>query len=81
MLIDRLINRSIYWLAFEICKFLKLNDSTATNRVLVHWASSMVGTCATCTCCDARQVMKQSADDDAVARTVISKIGDTKGMS
>lgn len=66
-LIDRLINRGIYWLAFEICKYLKLSDSTATNRVLVHWASSMV--------------MNQDADDDAIAKTIIRKIGDTKGIS
>lgn len=40
--IDRLINRGIYWLAFEICSYMKLHDTDATKRVLVHWASSLV---------------------------------------
>ena len=83
VLIDRLINRSNYWLAFEICKYLKLNDSTATNRVLVHWASSMViavGCLVIISGLTLVQVMKQNAEDEAVAQTIIQKIGDTKGL-
>ena len=42
VLVDRLINRGVYWLAFEICRYLKLEGTQATSRVLVHWASSMI---------------------------------------
>ena len=42
VLIDRLINRSLYWLAFEICKYMNLTQSHAANRVFVHWASQLV---------------------------------------
>lgn len=42
VLVDRLINRGIYWLAYEICQYLKLEGTQATSRVLVHWASSTI---------------------------------------
>lgn len=43
VLIDRLVNRGVYWLAHEICRFMKLESTRAVNRVLVHWASTVVG--------------------------------------
>jgi hypothetical protein len=66
VLIDRLVARNIFWLAFLICDYLKLADPAATNRVLVHWAASMVS---------------ESAADDTIARTIIDKIGDRFGIS
>ena len=59
VLIDRLIARNIFWLAFLICDYLKLTDTHTTNRVLVHWASSMTA--------------NMSASDDTIARTIIAR--------
>eukprot|EP00911_Craspedida_sp_UC1_P002587 UC1_evm5s1915 len=67
VLVDRLIARGIYWLAYEICKFLKLEGTQATSRVLVHWASSMIRNTA--------------AEDEVVADTIIEKLRDTRGIS
>ena len=38
VVIDRLINRHHHYLAWKICKYLKMRP----NRVLIHWASAMV---------------------------------------
>lgn len=38
VLIDRLINRHQHFLAFKMCKHLKVRP----NRVLIHWASCVV---------------------------------------
>eukprot|EP00039_Didymoeca_costata_P016266 m.287847 g.287847 ORF g.287847 m.287847 type:complete len:856 (+) comp16368_c0_seq11:226-2793(+) len=65
-LIDRLIARNIFWLAYLICDYLKLTDSHTTNRVLVYWASSMVS---------------KDANDDTIARTITDKIQDRRGIS
>eukprot|EP00051_Salpingoeca_urceolata_P027676 m.482711 g.482711 ORF g.482711 m.482711 type:complete len:836 (-) comp22644_c0_seq1:37-2544(-) len=67
VVIDRLIARGVYWLAYEVCKYLKLEDSKATNRVLVHWASSLI--------------QNHVADDDVIAQTIIDKLGNSKGIS
>lgn len=67
VLIDRLIARNVFWLAFLICDYLKLTDAHTTNRVLVHWASSMTASV--------------DASDDTIARTIIEKIGDQPGIS
>lgn len=66
VLIDRLIARNIFWLAFEICNYRKLTGATATNRVLIHWARTMVS---------------KDASDDTIARTIITKLGDAQGIS
>lgn len=42
VLIDRLINRGLHWLAHEVCRYLRLENSKAKNRVLVHWARNLV---------------------------------------
>lgn len=66
VLIDRLIDRGLHWLAHEVCRFLRLDNSKAKNRVLVHWARNMI---------------LNSMNDDEVAEAIIEKIGDTKGVS
>lgn len=66
VLIDRLVARNVFWLAYLICDYLKLNNDRATNRVLVHWAGQMV---------------QADASDDTVARTIIDKIEERQGIS
>ena len=66
VVIDRLIARNVFWLAYEICKYLRLDGRKATNRVLVHWA---------------KQLVKTDNSDDSVARTIISKLSDVDGVS
>jgi hypothetical protein len=38
VLIDRLVLRRQYSLAFKIAEFLKLRDSQGRSRILAHWA-------------------------------------------
>jgi len=66
VLIDRLVARNVFWLAYLICDYLKLNNDRATNRVLVHWAGQMI---------------QADASDDTVARTIIDKIEERQGIS
>lgn len=66
VLVDRLIARGLYWLAYEICKYLKLEGQAETRRVLVQWACS--------------QVKRSDADDDAVADIIIDKLKSTEGL-
>jgi hypothetical protein len=41
VIIDRLIARDKFWLAYEICGYLKLTGTKSTCRVLEHWASKV----------------------------------------
>eukprot|EP00041_Stephanoeca_diplocostata_P031359 m.975716 g.975716 ORF g.975716 m.975716 type:complete len:861 (+) comp23942_c1_seq8:368-2950(+) len=61
VIIDRLIARDVFWLAFEICKYLKLTGSKSTNRVLEHWACRLVSA---------------DASDDKIARKIIEKLAE-----
>eukprot|EP00038_Savillea_parva_P008583 m.177865 g.177865 ORF g.177865 m.177865 type:complete len:861 (-) comp14437_c0_seq1:84-2666(-) len=42
VIIDRLIARDKFWLAYEICGYLKLTGTKSACRVLEHWASKLV---------------------------------------
>jgi hypothetical protein len=65
-LVDRLIARGVFWLAFEVCRYLKLRGRSATNRVLVHWAGKMVAL---------------DANEDLIASTIVAKLGPVPGIS
>ena len=42
VLIDRLMMRKLFWLAFEICKYLKMPGDNGVNKVLSTWACDKV---------------------------------------
>lgn len=59
VIIDRLIARDKFWLAYEICGYLKLTGTKSTCRVLENWASKLVAL---------------DGSDDRIARKVIEMI-------
>ena len=59
VVIDRLIARDKFWLAYEICGYLKLTGTKSTCRVLEHWASRLVAL---------------DGSDDRIARKIIEMI-------
>ncbi|XP_033834541.1 vacuolar protein sorting-associated protein 16 homolog [Periophthalmus magnuspinnatus] len=67
VLIDRLVHRRLYPLAMEICRYLKIPEFQGVSRVLRHWASC--------------KVQQTDLSDEAVARVVCAKVGDTPGVS
>ncbi|KAM4601744.1 vacuolar protein sorting-associated protein 16 homolog [Polymixia lowei] len=67
VLIDRLVYRQLYPLAIEICRYLKTPDYQGVSRVLKHWA-----------CC---KVQQKEQSDEAVARAVSQRLGDSPGIS
>ncbi|KPP61981.1 vacuolar protein sorting-associated protein 16-like [Scleropages formosus] len=67
VLIDRLVHRKLYPLAFEICRYLKTPEYQGVSRVLKHWA-----------CCKVQQ--KEEADE-VIARAISVKLGETAGIS
>ncbi|XP_076026833.1 vacuolar protein sorting-associated protein 16 homolog [Genypterus blacodes] len=67
VLIDRLVYRQFYPLAIEICRYLKIPDYQGVSRVLKHWASC--------------KVQQKDLSDDAIARAVCVKVGDSPGVS
>uniref|UniRef100_I3KMA4 Vacuolar protein sorting-associated protein 16 homolog n=1 Tax=Oreochromis niloticus TaxID=8128 RepID=I3KMA4_ORENI len=67
VLIDRLVYRQFYPLAIEICRYLKIPDYQGVSRVLKHWASC--------------KVQQKDLTDDAIARAVCVKVGDSPGVS
>uniref|UniRef100_A0A672YPR7 Vacuolar protein sorting-associated protein 16 homolog n=1 Tax=Sphaeramia orbicularis TaxID=375764 RepID=A0A672YPR7_9TELE len=67
VLIDRLVYRQFYPLAIEICRFLKIPDYQGVSRVLKHWASC--------------KVQQKDLSDEAIARAVCLKVGDSPGVS
>uniref|UniRef100_A0A3Q3FK84 Vacuolar protein sorting-associated protein 16 homolog n=1 Tax=Labrus bergylta TaxID=56723 RepID=A0A3Q3FK84_9LABR len=67
VLIDRLVYRQFYPLAIEICRYLKIPDFQGVSRVLKHWASC--------------KVQQKDLSDDAIARAVCVKVGDSPGVS
>uniref|UniRef100_A0A1A8H968 Vacuolar protein sorting-associated protein 16 homolog n=2 Tax=Nothobranchius korthausae TaxID=1143690 RepID=A0A1A8H968_9TELE len=67
VLIDRLVYRQFYPLAIEICRYLKILDYQGVSRVLKHWASC--------------KVQQKDLSDEAIARAVCLKVGDSPGVS
>ncbi|XP_056226167.1 vacuolar protein sorting-associated protein 16 homolog isoform X2 [Seriola aureovittata] len=67
VLIDRLVYRQFYPLAIEICRYLKIPDYQGVSRVLKHWASC--------------KVQQKDLSDEAIARVVCVKVGDSPGVS
>ncbi|XP_068165309.1 vacuolar protein sorting-associated protein 16 homolog [Antennarius striatus] len=67
VLIDRLVYRQFYPLAMEICRYLKIPEYQGISRVLKHWASC--------------KVQQKDLSDEAIARAVCLKVGDSPGVS
>ncbi|TDG96018.1 hypothetical protein EPR50_G00235110 [Perca flavescens] len=67
VLIDRLVYRQFYPLAIEVCRYLKIPDYQGVSRVLKHWASC--------------KVQQKDLSDEAIARAVCVKVGDSPGVS
>ncbi|XP_034722187.1 vacuolar protein sorting-associated protein 16 homolog, partial [Etheostoma cragini] len=63
----RLVYRQFYPLAIEICRYLKIPDYQGVSRVLKHWASC--------------KVQQKDLSDEAIARAVCVKVGDSPGVS
>ncbi|MEQ2207092.1 hypothetical protein XENOCAPTIV_007158 [Xenoophorus captivus] len=63
----RLVYRQFYPLAIEICRYLKIPDYQGVSRVLKHWASC--------------KVQQKDLTDEAIARAVCAKVGDSPGVS
>uniref|UniRef100_A0AAQ5Y850 Vacuolar protein sorting-associated protein 16 homolog n=1 Tax=Amphiprion ocellaris TaxID=80972 RepID=A0AAQ5Y850_AMPOC len=64
---DQLVYRQFYPLAIEICRYLKIPDYQGVSRVLKHWASC--------------KVQQKDLSDEAIARAVCVKVGDSPGVS
>ncbi|XP_064405910.1 vacuolar protein sorting-associated protein 16 homolog isoform X2 [Halichondria panicea] len=64
VLIDRLINRGLYPLAMEICKYLKIPPANGEVKILKEWAL--------------RKIQDVSLSDDEVARQIIDKFNGSK---
>ena len=47
VLIDRLVHRRLFHLAFQICKYLKISQEKGASRILSHWACYKVS-CSAC---------------------------------
>ncbi|XP_077466084.1 vacuolar protein sorting-associated protein 16 homolog [Stigmatopora argus] len=67
VLIDRLVYRQLYQLAIEICRYLKIPDYQGVSRVLKHWAAC--------------KVQQKELSDEAIAKAVCLKVGDSLGVS
>lgn len=67
VLIDRLVHRRLYPLAIEVCRYLKIPEFQGVSRVLRHWAEC--------------KVQQMDLSDEAVARVVCAKVGDSPGVS
>ncbi|KAF7644451.1 hypothetical protein LDENG_00221780 [Lucifuga dentata] len=67
VLIDRLVYRQFCPLAIEICRYLKIPEYQGVSRVLKHWASC--------------KVQQKDLSDEAIARAVCLKVGDSPGVS
>lgn len=60
VLIDRLINRGLYQMAFEICKYLKIPPVQGEVKILRQWAM--------------RKVMDKSVTEERVGEIIINRI-------
>uniref|UniRef100_A0A8C9XYI8 Vacuolar protein sorting-associated protein 16 homolog n=1 Tax=Sander lucioperca TaxID=283035 RepID=A0A8C9XYI8_SANLU len=63
----QLVYRQFYPLAIEVCRYLKIPDYQGVSRVLKHWASC--------------KVQQKDLSDEAIARAVCVKVGDSPGVS
>uniref|UniRef100_A0A8C6SSQ0 Vacuolar protein sorting-associated protein 16 homolog n=1 Tax=Neogobius melanostomus TaxID=47308 RepID=A0A8C6SSQ0_9GOBI len=62
----RLVHRRLYPLAIEVCRYLKILEFQGVSRVLRHWAEC--------------KVQQTDLSDEAVARAVCAKVGDSPGV-
>ncbi|XP_062617543.1 vacuolar protein sorting-associated protein 16 homolog, partial [Saccostrea cucullata] len=67
ILIDRLVLRKLFYYAVKICQYLKIPDGEGASRILAHWACY--------------KVQQKTEDDEAIARAINQKLGDTPGIS
>ncbi|XP_065179168.1 vacuolar protein sorting-associated protein 16 homolog [Sycon ciliatum] len=67
VLIDRLVLRRQYCLAIKIADYLKIPPHEGASHILGHWACY--------------KVQQSAVDDVEVANTIVSKLGDTPGIS
>jgi len=67
VLIDRLVARRMYYLAVEICDYLRIPKREGASRILAHWACY--------------KVQQDNVDDSQIAQAIKQKLGDTPGIS
>lgn len=67
VLIDRLVLRKFFAYAIKMCQYLKIPDSEGSSRILAHWACY--------------KVKQKDQSDEAIARAIAQKLGDTPGVS
>ncbi|XP_013393973.1 vacuolar protein sorting-associated protein 16 homolog [Lingula anatina] len=67
VLIDRLVVRRHYPLAVRICQYLKIPEADGASRIMAHWACY--------------KVEQTGVEDEAIARSISQKLGDTPGVS
>lgn len=65
--IDRLIARRQFCLAFHVCKYLHIPENQGSSRVLAHWACY--------------KVQQADMDDEATARAIKNKLRSAIGVS
>lgn len=65
--IDRLIFRKQFALAYEICRYLKVPENQGSSRVLAHWACY--------------KVQQSENDDEGTARSIKNKLQHAKEVS
>lgn len=65
--IDRLIARRQFAIAYNICKYLRIPENQGSSRVLAHWACY--------------KVQNSDMDDDTTARAIKNKLRSAKGVS
>lgn len=65
--IDRLITRRQFALAYHICKYLRVPENQGSSRVLAHWACF--------------KVQQSDMDDETTARAIKNKLQNAKGVS
>nr|CAB3267627.1 vacuolar protein sorting-associated protein 16 homolog [Phallusia mammillata] len=66
-LIDRLVSRREFQLAFHICKYLKIPEDQGSSRILSHWACY--------------KVQQSNVDDTSNARAIRDKLQSARGVS
>ncbi|XP_057293833.1 vacuolar protein sorting-associated protein 16 homolog [Hydractinia symbiolongicarpus] len=67
VLIDRLVARRMYYLAIQICNYLRIPKRDGASRILAHWACY--------------KVQQDNIDDNDIAKSIADKLGDTPGIS
>lgn len=67
VVIDRLIARRQFCVAYYICKYLRIPENQGSSRVLAHWACY--------------KVQQSEMDDETTARAIKNKLRSAKGVS